>query len=94
MQDFDAALGFLFDAIEICLEYDPDNIELPLYIIEVGKIFIKKGAYEEGRYWCQTGLDIANKENNTEAKKEAIECLAQLDILEGTQKSSGDPSTV
>ncbi|XP_055858349.1 tetratricopeptide repeat protein 19 homolog, mitochondrial-like isoform X2 [Episyrphus balteatus] len=78
LNDFDAALHYLYSAIEICLVEDPDNTDLPIFIVQVGLIFLQKEIYESALFWCQTGHELASHEGNEIAKKEGLKCLDEL----------------
>lgn len=77
-QEYDDSLIYLYQAINLCKKNDPDNPDLPLYLIKVGYIHIIKGLYEDAKFWCQTAGQMAQMSRNEEAKTEAGLCIETL----------------
>lgn len=78
LQQYDDSLLYLTQAVDVCMSRDPDNAELPIYLVKMGIVFYRMRLYDEAQYWCEKGRYFARLHKNRQAEEEADQCLGWM----------------
>lgn len=81
LNEFADSMKYLAQGLEVCLQNDPDNAELPVFLVKMGVVCYHLKLYEESRYWCEKGLYFARLRNNRLAEEEASVCMKNMEKL-------------
>lgn len=74
------------DAIEICVNNNFSNDELPVFLVKLGVVYLYKGIFDKAEFWCEHGGKFAGMLANESAMTESKLCLQKLDELKSKKK--------
>lgn len=79
LNEYADSMKYLTQGLEVCLQHDPENHELPVFLVKMGVVCYHLELYKESRYWCEKGLHFARLRNNHLAEEEATMCLKNME---------------
>lgn len=81
LHEYADSMKYLTQGLEVCLQNDPDNSELPVFLVKMGVVCYHLALYEESLYWCEKGLHFARLRGNALAEKEATICMKNMEKM-------------
>lgn len=81
LNEFADSMKYLTQGLEVCLLNDPENPELPVFLVKMGVVCYHLKLYEEARYWCEKGMHFARLRNNRLVEEEAAVCMKNMEKL-------------
>lgn len=79
LNEYGESMKYLTQGLEVCLQNDPENPELPVFLVKMGVVCYHLKLYEEASYWCQKALHFARLRNNRVAEEEASVCMRNME---------------
>lgn len=78
MEEYENAAKYLMQAIDIGKKSETENIEMPLYVVKLGVVYLYMNMFTQARNWCEMGKQMAEIYQNEVAAIEADRCLKRL----------------
>lgn len=71
----------MVEAIEICVDNNFTNEELPIFLVKMGVVCLYKGILDQAQFWCEQGCKYADAYAIESAMTESKLCLEKLEEL-------------
>lgn len=78
MGEYENATKYLMQAIDVGKNSTKENIEMPLYVVKLGVVYLYMKMYTQAENWCEMGKRMAELYQNDAAAIEADSCLEKL----------------
>lgn len=76
--EYENATKYLMQAIDVGKKCETENIEMPMYVVKLGVVFLYMKMYTEAKNWCEMGKRLAEVYQNDVAVIQADRCLEKL----------------